>query len=71
MTAPTAAVRRRHVRLRPGLVDEDELVQIDTLPVRQPDGAPGADIGAVELGRGQRLFLRVIPSRSKNRRIDP
>ena len=71
LAAPAAAMRRRHVGLRPGLVDEDETAQIEALPFLQPSRAPGLDIRTVQLGRGQRLFLRVMPSRAKNRRIEP
>jgi hypothetical protein len=61
----------RHVRLGPGLVDEDQASRIEIGLRAQPGGASSLDIRAVELGRRQRLFLRVIPSRSKNRRIEP
>lgn len=71
LAAPAAAMEGRHVGLGPGLVDEDQAPRIERLALAQPGRAPGLDVGAVELGRGQRLFLRVMPSRAKNRRIEP
>ena len=71
LTAPTATMGRRHVGLGPGLVDEDEVARVERRALAQPGRTPGLDIGTVAFGRGQGLFLRVIPSRSKNRRIEP
>jgi hypothetical protein len=71
LAAAAAAVRRREVGLGPGLVDEDEPAPVEALPLGYPGGAAGADVGAVQLGGGQRLFLRVMPSRAKKRRIEP
>ncbi len=69
LATAASAVGRGHVGLGPGLVDEDQAAQVEALLA--PGRTSGLDVGAVELGRRQRLFLRVISSRSKNRRIEP
>ena len=71
LAAPAATMRRCHVGLGPGLVDENEVARVERQALAQPSRTPGLDVGTVEFGRGQGLFLRVIRSRSKNRRIEP
>ena len=71
LAAPGSAVRRGHVRLGPGLVNEDEPAQVELVLRLEPGGATFTDVGPVEFGRSQRLFLRVMPSRSKKRRTEP
>ena len=69
LAAAASAVRRGHVGFGPGLVDEDQPPRIEAFPA--PGRTSGLDVGTVELGGRQRLFLRVISSRAKNRRIEP
>jgi hypothetical protein len=65
------AIAPRHVRRRPGFVNEDQPFGIEIELAVEPLLAPLQDVGTVLLGRVRRLFLRVIPRRSKNRHIVP
>jgi hypothetical protein len=71
LTTPAAAVCRRHVGLGPGFVDEDQAMRIEADPLLEPGRAPRLDIRTIQLRCRQCLFLRVIFSRWKNRRIEP
>jgi len=53
------APQRRHVRLGPGFVDEDQPGGIDARPELQPLRAAARDIGPGALAGNQRLFLYV------------
>ena len=70
LAAPTPAMGRRHVGLGPGLVDEDQPARIQFRTLCQPVRAPRLYVGTVQLGGRQRLFLRVMPSRLKNLRME-
>jgi hypothetical protein len=48
---------RRHVGLGPGFVDEDQAGRVNPLLVGLPLLPPTRHVGAVLLGRNQRLFL--------------
>jgi hypothetical protein len=57
LAARRPAPQRSHVGLGPGLVDEDEAGGIDEPLPRRPLGPSARHVGAVLLGRDQRLFL--------------
>src|SRR5215213_8081955 len=66
-TACAPAIAPRHVRGGPGLVDEDQVLGIES-GLAADEHAPGlGDIRAVLLGRVQGLFLRVRLWASRNR----
>lgn len=52
-----AATQPRHVRLGPGLVDEDQAIRIKQQDQIVPQRTPLGDIGAVLLSGMDRLFL--------------
>jgi len=54
--APAPAAQRGHVRLGPGLVDEDEPLGIDASLVALPALPPARDVRPVLLGRGEAFF---------------
>lgn len=55
-----------HLRGRRGLVDEDQLFGIEVELTVEPGYAAAQDIGALMLGGVRRLFLNVMPRRSRN-----
>ena len=57
LAARRPAPQRRHVGLRPGLVDEHQAAGVDPVLIRRPLRAAAGDIGTVLLGGDQRLFL--------------
>ena len=60
LTARSATVTARHVGGGPGFVDEDQALGVEIeLPV-EPGLALLGDVGAVLLGSGRCLFLRVM-----------
>src|SRR4029079_15559820 len=81
LAASAAPLRRRHVGLRPGVVDEDEAVHVEAALLVEPGGATGAHGGAVELSRADRVAVmrarvlsiswRSLPPRPKSRRLEP
>jgi len=69
--APGAAVEPGHLGAGTGLVDEDELVEIDKGPRGLPNTASRRDVRAVLLARAERLFLNDSPSRATADHIAP
>ena len=71
---PSAAARaapapeRRHVGLGPGLVDEHQPGRVDPALVLLPLRPPACDVGALPLGRDQRLFYALAPRRGRTPR---
>ena len=53
---PTPAVARRHVRGRPGFIDENEFPRVEGRLVLPPCGARGGDVRTFLLGRAKRFF---------------
>ena len=53
--------------LRPGFIYENQLLGIDTWLLFVPRLASGLDIRAILFAGVQRLFLKLIPCRRKNR----
>ncbi|AGG71295.1 putative TRm2011-2 protein (plasmid) [Sinorhizobium meliloti 1021] len=51
------APQRRHVRLRPGLIDENEAGGINSGAVLQPSCPVAGDVGPLPFAGDQRLFL--------------
>ncbi len=66
-----ATVLARHVRRRPGLVDEDEFLGVEIELVLEPVFAPLQDVGTILLARVRGLFFHVTPWRSKKRHSEP
>jgi len=64
-------VSARHVRRRPGLVDEDKPRRIHIWLALAPGCAGLGNVGSVLLSRVLRLFLSVSPSRSSAFHIPP
>jgi hypothetical protein len=62
LAALGAAVQPGHVRLRPGLVDEDQPLGVQLVLVLAPFGSRLSDVRPVLLGGAQRLFFNVKPS---------
>jgi hypothetical protein len=62
-----AAVRARHVRRCPGLVDEHQPAGVEVRLRLKPGPALPQDVRAVLLDRMAGLFFRVTPWRRKNR----
>ncbi len=71
LAAATAAMGARHVRARPGLVDEHQPVRVEVDLAIEPGLPPLQDVGALLLGGMGGLFLRVQPRRWKNRHSVP
>ena len=63
----SAAVGSCHVRLHPGLVDEDEPIQGQVRLGLPPGRAGRGDVGPILLFGMERLFLRVRPSAARYR----
>lgn len=61
----------RHVGLGPGSVNKDEALWIQIQLSVEPTLPLAQNIGALLFRGVERLFLRVIPCRLKNRRIVP
>ena len=59
--AAAAAVAARHVRRRPGLVDEHQPIRIEVELSLEPVPAAVQDVGTVLLAGVRGLFLRVMP----------
>jgi hypothetical protein len=55
-SAPAPATQRRHVRLDPGLIDEDQLVRIEAGLPGAPTLPAACDIGTCLLKGEQRFF---------------
>jgi hypothetical protein len=66
-TARRPAAQAGHIRLGPGLVDEDEARRIDQAMIFAPARAVAGDVRPLLLASDQSLFLKVIPSRRKKR----
>src|SRR6185436_927266 len=66
-----AAIEAGHLGADTGLVDEDELVDIDKAPRGLPDTTPRRDIRPVLLACAERLFLNDSPSRATADHIAP
>ena len=64
------AVKAGHVRLGPGLVDEDEPRRIDELLILAPPDPVALYVRTVLLAGDERLFLGVKPMRRRNRLIN-
>jgi transposase len=64
---PTTAIAADHVRGGPGLINEDEALRIEIELAVEPLLALLQDVRTVLLDRVTSLFLRVIPTRMKNR----
>jgi hypothetical protein len=58
-----SATQSRHVRLAPGLVDEDQAMNIVAGLIGSPLGASCRNIGPILLRGMQRLFLKERPIR--------
>ena len=75
--SPAAFAPRRpsaqagHLGRRPGLVDEDRALRIEVELPLEPGLAPLHDVGPILLGGMRRLFLNVMPRRSKKRQTVP
>src|ERR1700730_18590960 len=54
-----AAQRRRHIRLGPGFVDEDETARINLCLTRLPSAAATGDVQAVLLAGCDGFFLKI------------
>ena len=52
------AAQRRHIRLGPGFIDEDEAGGINPPTILQPLFASACDVGPVLFAGEQRLFLK-------------
>ena len=61
------AVEAGHVRLGPGLVDEDQARRVDLPLALSPAPAMAAHVRPVLLARDERLFLSVMPRWRKKR----
>jgi hypothetical protein len=66
LAARATAVRARHVRRGPSLINEDKPRRVEVLRV-DPGLSGLQDVGPVLLDRVAGLFLRVSPWRTKNR----
>lgn len=75
--SPAAFAPRRpsaqagHLGRRPCLVDEDRALRIEVELPLEPGLAPLHDVGPILLGGMRRLFLNVMPRRSKKRQTVP
>lgn len=58
---------RGHVRLHPGLIDEDQRHRVDPALMPLPPLAAAVHIGAFALIGDQRLFLKLTPQPRRNR----
>jgi hypothetical protein len=56
LTTQRAPVGAGHVGLRPGLVDEDQALGINTSLVTPPAGTLTSDVGSLLLGGAQGFF---------------
>jgi hypothetical protein len=59
-----SATEPRHVGRRPGLIDEDQPLNIQAVLTFTPDSAAGRDVLALLFGGMARLFFSVKPSAS-------
>ena len=71
VAARCTTVGAGHVRLGPGLVNEDQPLRIEIGLRVEPGLTPRPDIGAILLARMASLFLRVIWWRARKRWIVP
>jgi hypothetical protein len=62
LAARRSSARPRHVRLEPGLVDEDQTLRVETELLDLPGRPLRGDVGPILLRRVQRLFFSVSPS---------
>lgn len=60
----------RHLRGRGSLVDEDQRLGVEVKLAVEPSYAAAQDIGTLLLGGVRRLFLNVMPRRSRNSQTD-
>ena len=67
----SAAKQSGHVGLDPGLVDEDQPPRLQPGLLLAPVSAGRGNVGAILLGRTERLFLNVSPSRASVLCIKP
>jgi hypothetical protein len=63
-------VKAGHIRLGPGLVDEDEPRRINVLLILAPSVPVALHVGTVLFAGDERLFLSVKPMRRRNRLIN-
>ena len=54
--AAGAAIEARHLGVQPGLVDEDEAVDVDKALKAAPMAAQGGDVRPLLFGRAQAFF---------------
>lgn len=67
LAARGSAIHPRHLGIGAGLIDEDQPFGIEIGLALEPDQAAGIYVWSFLLGGVRRLFLRVMPCRSKNR----
>ena len=53
------SLERRHGRLRPGLIDEDQALRLDPALMLNPLGAPPCDVGAIPFAGDDGFFLKL------------